>query len=253
MKRYILHVEYDGTRYAGYQLQPDVITIQGELETALEAIYHAPVRIHASGRTDTGVHAHYQIIHFDPPCELKNLNLKAALNTLLTGDIRVINTAIQDETFHARYSARERRYRYIVSTRETALDRFRVWRFFHSLDFLAMQECASILLGEHDFTSFCSAQAEVNHKRCTILRSAWEQDETRLIYYINGNRFLHSMVRSLVGTMVEVGKGRITPDEFASMLELRDRSAGAVTAPPQGLSLIYVRYEHPIPWTKEIL
>jgi len=248
MKRRILQVEYDGTNYAGYQLQPDQPSIQAEIEKALKRLYNNDIRVHASGRTDAGVHACYQIIHFNEPLELKNLNLKAALSTLLPKDIRVIDTATGDEDFHARFSARERQYRYVISTQTTALDRDRAWQVYRDLDLEIMKKCAELFIGEHDFTSFCSAQAEVDHKRCIITHSVWEQDGDRLIYRIHGNRFLHSMVRSLVGTMVEAGKARFTVDEVKHMLDSKDRTAGAVTAPPQGLTLVFVKYENKINW-----
>jgi tRNA pseudouridine38-40 synthase len=248
MKRFILHIEYDGTDYAGYQLQPDQPSIQSEIEAALKKLYKQDIRIHASGRTDAGVHALSQIVHFDPPLELTNLNLKAALNTLLPKDIRVMDTAVGDKDFHARFSARERQYRYVVSTRTTALDRYRVWQVYHNLDIDVMKKCAALFIGEHDFTAFCSTQAEVDHKRCIISTSEWEQDGNRLIYRIHGNRFLHSMVRSLVGTMVEAGKGRYSVDNVRQMLESKNRNTGAVTAPPQGLTLMNVKYETKINW-----
>jgi tRNA pseudouridine38-40 synthase len=248
MIRTILQIEYDGTAYAGYQLQPDNPTIQGEIEKALLRLYKEAIRVHASGRTDAGVHAIYQIVHFTPPKELKNLNLKAALNTLLPKDIRVIQTASGNEIFHARFDARERQYRYIIKTKNTALDRNRVWQIYQDLNFESMSICASMFVGEHDFTSFCSAQAEVDHKRCIITKSYWEKDGHKLIYHIHGNRFLHSMVRSLVGSMVEVGKGRLSVDDLKNIFESEDRSSGAVTAPPQGLTLMYVKYKEEIKW-----
>jgi tRNA pseudouridine38-40 synthase len=248
MLRSVLHIEYDGTTYAGYQLQPDQRTIQGELELALHKLYKQDIRVHGSGRTDAGVHAKHQIVHFDPPILLKNLNLKAALNTLLPKDIRVIQTAKADEVFHSRFSAKERQYRFIVSTQCTALDRYRVWQIYQDLDFRSMQESAAIFIGEHDFTSFCSAQAEVDHKRCIITRSEWIKENDQYVYYIYGNRFLHSMVRSLVGTMVEVGKGKISINELFALLEKQERNGEALTAPPQGLTLMNVIYEQEPIW-----
>jgi len=251
MKRLILQLEYDGTAYAGYQLQPDQPSIQGKLEEALYKLYKKPLRVHASGRTDAGVHARCQVVHFDPPRELKNLNLKAALNTLLPKDIRVIDTAVTDQDFHARFSARERQYEYIVSGAITALDRFRVWQVFQELNLDIMKKCADLFYGEHDFTSFCSSQAEVDHKRCIVTRSDWEKKGDQYIFRIHGNRFLHSMVRSLVGTMVEAGKGRFSVEDVKRILESRDRHAGALTAPPQGLTLMHVLYENKIDWKGE--
>ncbi len=251
MKRAILHIEYDGTAYAGYQLQPYQRTIQGELENALNKLFKTPVRVHGSGRTDTGVHALYQIVHFDQPKELKNLNLKAALNTSLPKDIRVIRTAYSDDGFHARFSAKERQYRYIISLQITALDRDRVWQIYQDLDVDLMKKAAGIFIGEHDFTAFCSAQAEVDHKRCIISRSSWEFFDERLVYHIHGNRFLYSMVRSLVGTMVELGKGKLSLEELKSLLNDKQRKGLALTAPPQGLTLIKVNYDYPINWKRE--
>ena len=250
MLRFVLHIEYDGTAYAGYQLQPDQKTIQGELESALYKLYKQAIRVHGSGRTDAGVHAIHQIVHFDPPAELKNLNIKAALNTLLPKDIRVLHSAQSNEHFHSRFSAKERQYRYIVSQQCTALDRHRVWQIYQELDFKTMQEAADIFVGEHDFTSFCSSQAEVDHKRCIITRSEWIKEKERYVYWIHGNRFLHSMVRSLVGTMVEVGKGKISINDLCTLLQKQERKGEALTAPPQGLTLMNVIYEQELVWEK---
>lgn len=251
MKRIILQVEYDGTEYAGFQLQPDRPSIQGCLEEAIAKLYKIPVRIHASGRTDAGVHARYQIIHFNQPKELKNLNLIAALNSLLPKDIRIINYAYSDENFHARFDAKKRKYEYSILQGNTALDRYRVWQIYQKLNVKEMKRSAEIFLGEHDFTAFCSAQAEVEHKRCIIYRSEWLEYGDRLIYHIHGNRFLHSMVRSLVGTMVQVGKGKISNEGIKSILENKLRNGDALTAPPQGLVLAEVVYDQSINWEKE--
>lgn len=253
MKRIVLLMEYDGSAYAGFQLQPDMPSIQGELEKALETIFRTAVRVIPSGRTDAGVHARYQVVHFDPPVELRKFNPKAALNSLLPPDIRIRNFCYREPDFHARYSAKERRYRYLIRLEESALDRERVWQLFRPLDFVTLQACAALLPGEHDFTSFCSARAEVEHKRCIIYHSQWQQETGRLIYDIHGNRFLHSMVRSLVGTMVKAAGGCIGSGDFQRILEAKDRLAGAVSAPPQGLYLMYVAYDPPLKWGKESL
>ncbi|MDD3095990.1 MAG: tRNA pseudouridine(38-40) synthase TruA [Candidatus Neomarinimicrobiota bacterium] len=252
MNRIVLLIEYDGTAYAGFQLQPDMPSIQGELENVLARIYQTPVRIIPSGRTDTGVHALYQVVHFDPPRELQRFNPKAALNSLLPSDIRIRSYCCRDGNFHARYSAKERRYRYVIRQNETALERDRAWQCFLPLDLETLQTCAAFLTGEHDFTSFCSAQAETEHKRCIIFHSEWKRENDRLVYDIYGNRFLHSMVRSLVGTMVEAARGRISSGEFLRILQARDRISGAVSAPPQGLYLMYVAYDPPLDWEKEL-
>ena len=248
MKRTILQIEYDGTAYSGYQLQPKHSSIQGCIEDALKKLYNENIRVHASGRTDAGVHAKYQIIHFDPPRELQNLNLKAALNTLLPKDIRVIRCAYSDKDFHARFDAKERRYEYSILQGCTALDRNRVWQIYQNLDFDEMKRSAKIFEGEHDFTAFCSTQAEVDHKRCIIYKSEWTQSANKLTYHIHGNRFLHSMVRSLVGTMIEVGKARLSFKDIESILHKKLRNGDAVTAPPQGLILAKVLYDKNIHW-----
>jgi tRNA pseudouridine38-40 synthase len=248
MTRFVLLLEYDGTAYAGFQLQSDARTVQGEVEKVLQSMYRETVRVIPSGRTDAGVHARYQVLHFDAPKVLHNLNLKAAMNAGLPPDIRVLNYSVQNALFHARYSAKRRCYRYLISKKETALERDRVWQIFQPLNAEAMRECAGMLKGEHDFTAFCSAQAEVKHKRCIIDHAEWTREEDLLHFDICGNRFLHSMVRSLVGTMVEVGKGRLNPQQFRDILESRNRLAGALTAPPQGLYLMQVAYEPDLIW-----
>lgn len=251
MTRFVLLMEYDGTAYAGFQLQPDAPSIQGALEEVLHAMYGQAVRVIPSGRTDAGVHARCQVVHFDAPKALRNLNLKAALNSSLPADIRILDYCTQGPEFHARYSALERRYRYLITEHETALERERMWQVFQPLDLTLMQSCADMLPGEHDFTSFCSSQAEVNHKRCIIFRADWSRHAGMLQFDIHGNRFLHSMVRSLVGTMAEVGRGRLSPGDFRSILEAKDRHAGAVTAPARGLYLMRVVYKEKLPWEKE--
>lgn len=248
MKRFVMQIEYDGSNYAGFQLQPSDPTVQGALEQALEHIYHCPVRIFGSGRTDAGVHAHYQIVHFDPPRDLAKFNLKAALNSLLRPDIRVIHYALAEKDFHARFSAKERVYKYRIHTCDTAINRLYSWQIRQSLALKDLQTCADFLHGDHDFTSFCSAKAVVSHKRCIITHCSWEKLDQELIFNISANRFLHSMVRSLVGTMVNVGKGYLSPEDFNNIFKAENRLAGALTAPPQGLSLMHVNYEQPIAW-----
>lgn len=248
MPRMMAWIEYDGTRYAGFQLQLEDLTIQYEVEAALEKLYCEPVRITGSGRTDAGVHAEYQIIHFDVQKIIPARNVGLALNRYLPRDIRVKAVSTSDDSFHARYSAIQRHYRYQIQHGAAALNRHQVWQYYKKLNLGILNECAEMILGEHDFTSFCQIHAEVKHKFCTVSRSEWIFEKSHLTYRISANRFLHSMVRSLVGTMMEAGKGRFTVKDFRHILESRDRSSGAVTAPPEGLILENVEYQSLIRW-----
>ena len=230
-----LLLEYDGTPYVGWQRQPNGLSVQEELERALAQILREPVGTVAAGRTDAGVHARGQVVSFRCAGDPDPVSLRRSLNGVLPGSIAVREAARAEDDFHARYSAVGRRYRYTIHRGPTALDRATCWQVFASLDVGVMEACASELPGEHDFTSFCKADADVNHHRCTVLEAGWTESGPRLVFDIEANRFLYGMVRALVGTMVDAGRGRIGPEDFRRVLAARDRSAA-------GLVLEAIRY-----------
>ncbi len=246
--RIALRLEYDGSRYRGFQFQPNEKTVQTEIEKALEKLYRQFCRVIPSGRTDSGVHARDQICHFDAPRAYPEINVIKALNSILPEDIRVLAAATVSNEFHARYDAVRRDYRYTLRFHPSALERGRSWYLpgFHELS--SLDDMASCLQGEMDFTSFCSTQAEVNHKFCRVMESEWIRSEEHLIYRISANRFLHSMVRSLVGTMVMMARKTDGSAQFSNVLKACTRGPEIYTAPPQGLCLEKVYYPNSINW-----
>jgi len=248
MKRIAFRLEYDGTRYCGFQLQNDQPTIQLMTEKALYFLYSENIRVIASGRTDSGVHARGQIVHADVPKSIPAENVAKALNSHLPRDVRVTALAYVNVDFHARFQAVSRLYRYTIYRGISALDKLFVWQIYQKMNIDVMKTCASFLTGEHDFTSFCLSQTETENKICHVFRAEWIEDGLKLYFLIEADRFLHSMVRALVGTMVDAGKGRYTSEEFFEILKKCQHGSGAFTAPPQGLVLEEVKYNPQIIW-----
>ncbi len=247
-KRYAFRLEYEGSDYCGFQLQPDQPTIQEKVEKALLTLFQKEIRITGSGRTDSGVHAFGQIFHADLPDRIPYERLGKALNSHLPVDIRITGAGQVDKTFHARFDAVSRKYHYTIFRGITVLNRRFAWQVYPSLNVSDMRECLSLIEGEHDFTSFCLSQTETENMICTIQTAAFLEEGPKLIFTIQADRFLHSMVRSLVGTLVDVGKGRYTKEDFEKILRRCEHGAGAVTAPARGLVLEEVIYNPQITW-----
>lgn len=241
-----LKVEYDGTDFAGFQAQGEGLrTVQGELERALERIVHHPVRVHGAGRTDAGVHALGQVVHADVLWRAPVDRVPVALNSRLGSDLVVTAAQAAPEGFHARYSATGRTYRYTVLNRKAPsalLGRF-VWHRAAPLDTEAMRAAAERLIGRRDFAAFgrpdAPGKATVRELRRCDIRS-WRGC---VLVTVEGNAFLRHMVRAIVGTLVEVGQGRLAPETVATILESGDSGLCPPIAPPQGLCLVQVRYD----------
>jgi len=245
MPRYRLTVEYDGGAYNGFQVQDGQPTVQGALERAIHAFSGETVRIAAAGRTDTGVHATGQVVSFDLARDWPAATVMNALNAHLVEDaIAVIDAVEADPAFHARFSATGRAYLYRVLNRPArpALDRGRVWHVKGELDVAAMAVAAQALVGEHDFTTFrhvaCQAASPV--KTLDVATVARAGNEVHLVF--EARSFLHRQVRSMTGSLVQVGLGRWSPDDLAAALAARDRKACGPVAPSDGLYLTGVRY-----------
>ena len=237
-----LILEYDGSEYFGWQIQIGQITVQEKLEQALGIFFKQPIRVVAAGRTDTGVHARNQVVHFDAP-DVNVYRLKRALNGLLPDDIVVKQASVVDENFHARFSARARSYSYTIATNYTAINRKFVWTLFYPLNLTLLQRGAERIAGFSDFQAFCKVKSEVRHYRCTVYESRWQAEAERLIFRITADRFLHGMVRALVGTLVELGRGKITLADLDQIYQKRDRTLVPLTAPASGLVLENVFYD----------
>jgi tRNA pseudouridine38-40 synthase len=248
-RNFKITLAYDGHDFAGWQVQPQRTTIQGVLAAAIERVTGEKVLPQGSGRTDAGVHALAQVSSFVLNCPIPVTNLRMALNDKLPESVRVLEAAEAPADFHARKSAKAKTYRYRIYRDETCppfLARY-VYHHPYPLKEDVMIEAAGLVIGEHDFTSFAAvdpeknSEGEPNNVR-TIFCSQFHRDGSELIYTVRGNGFLHHMVRNLVGTFLMVGKGSLRVSDVRRILELRDRSAAAATAPASGLFLVSVEY-----------
>ncbi len=241
-----LILEYDGTRYAGWQVQPNGPSIQAEVERALAALHKEPVRVTASGRTDAGVHARGQVASFAVARPLPLRAYVKGMNALLPPDVAVRDAALMPEGFDARRSARGKRYRYRIENGPTRapLTRLQAWQVFRPLDVEAMRAAARPLLGRHDFGAFRASDCEAAHAVRELRRLDVLGERGGTIEVVaEATAFLKHMVRNLVGTLVECGLGRRDPGSIAALLASRDRTRAGATAPPQGLCLEEVFYE----------
>ena len=243
MTRFRLLIEYDGTAYFGWQIQDNQPTIQGEIERAMAVILRKTVRITGAGRTDSGVHARGQIAHFDDDSILDAGRFLKSLNGILNKDIRIKRIESVSNDFHARYSAVKREYCYFIAIRPQALHRNFVWQLAYTLNIDDMNQAAKLIEGRHNFESFCRTKSDVKHHDCHVEFSNWSQRGEYLIYTIRADRFLHGMVRTLVGMFVDIGRYRLKTSDISSILETKNRKAAGQAAPPQGLILEKVYYK----------
>ena len=249
MRNLKLILSYDGTEFAGWQVQPDAQTVQGILSSAIARITGQAVLPQGSGRTDAGVHALAQVATFATESSVPTANFVKALNDILPASVRILQVEEAAADFHARKSALGKSYRYRIYRAAICppfLSRY-VWHYPYPLEEQAMMRAASLLEGEHDFTSFAAVDPErgenapaSNVRR--IFSSTWERQEDELVYMVSGSGFLHHMVRNLVGTFILVGKGTLSPGDLTRILRARNRSAAGATAPASGLYLVKVEY-----------
>ncbi|MFN0158171.1 MAG: tRNA pseudouridine(38-40) synthase TruA [Bacteroidota bacterium] len=235
-------IEYDGTDFVGWQSQLNGRSVQDEISNKLRQLLQHDINLVGAGRTDSGVHARGQVAHCHSDTAMTTTRLVRALNGLLPFDVRILSVADADEGFNARHSAIERCYRYSITTSPIAIGRQYQWFVPYKLATDAMNIVASHVVGEHDFASFCKSSADVEHHRCVVRHSAWSVSGSQYVYEVRANRFLHGMVRALVGTMVDVGRGFIEKSDFEAILSSRDRSKAGMAAPPHGLVLEEVLY-----------
>jgi len=239
-------ISYDGSGFSGFQIQPRKRTVHGELERALKKMHKGePIRIQASGRTDTGVHAVEQVIHFTSPFQLPEGNWKKALNTLLPNDLYIHRVEKVAMSFHARYDALAKEYRYFVLNKKE-VDVFQqnyVYQFPYTLDIERIQKACSHFEGTHDFTTFSSAKSTIKGKKIRTLHKVQCIEEgEHIVFIFHGDGFLYHMVRIITGVLLDIGQGRLDPDVIPLLFEKRDRQKVGATIPSQGLYLWKVLY-----------
>lgn len=250
MRNFKLVMSYDGSDFCGWQVQPDAVTIQGTLATAIGRLTAENVLPQGSGRTDAGVHALGQVVTFSLASPIPAQNLVVALNDILPPSIRVLEASEVPAAFHARKSARVKTYHYRIFRRDICppfLARY-TWHYPYPLDEEAMDGAAKYVVGEHDFTSFAAVDPERGLEEAkasnirTIFSSGWQRCGDEFLYTVSGSGFLHHMVRNLVGTFILVGKRTLTPECMRRILEAKERAAAGATAPASGLYLVSVEY-----------
>lgn len=245
MPRYKITIEYDGTKLAGWQYQRNGLSVQQCLEEAVEKFSKEKVKVHGSGRTDAGVHALAQIAHFDLDKDFcEHVILRAINHFLKPNKVMLTACEIVDDQFHARFSAKRRNYQYLILNRRypSVLDMNRVWHVKDDLDLTKMQEAATLLIGQHDFSSFRAVQCQALSPIRTIEEINIQKTGEKIIFNLRAPSFLHHMVRNIVGTLVLVGKGKWEVEDVAKALAAKDRKASGPTAPACGLYFAKVEY-----------
>ena len=243
MCRYFIYLSYDGTNYHGWQIQPNGISVQEVLMKALSTFLRKPIEVVGAGRTDAGVHARLMVAHFDFDAELDCAMVVDKLNRLLPPDVAVYRVRRVKPEAHARFDATYRTYKYYITTRKDPFSRAFSWRIFQTLDFEKMNEAAQALFDYIDFTSFSKLHTDVKTNNCKMMYVRWEQiGEHDWVFTIQADRFLRNMVRAVVGTLVEVGKGKLTVEGFRKVIEEKNRCSAGTSVPGNALFLVDVGY-----------
>lgn len=243
MHRYFIRLSYDGGSYHGWQIQPNGNSVQEEIQKALSTLLRSDIEIVGAGRTDAGVHARDMAAHFDVPNELDGALLAYRLNKILPRDISIQSVDEVQQDLHARFSAVSRTYHYYIHTRKDPFLRDRSCELHYNLDFRLMNEAASHLLEKDDFKAFCKSHTDVKTTLCKVTTAEWTQlSGHSWCFEITANRFLRNMVRAVVGTLVEVGRGRISVEEFDAIVEGKERTQAGASMPAHALFLEKVQY-----------
>lgn len=244
--RYFIELSYDGAAYYGWQRQPDAPSVQQTLERALSTLLRMPTEVVGAGRTDTGVNASYYVAHFDTQEPVKDCaQLVYKLNLILPKDIAIKAVKVVKAEAHARFDAKEREYTYFISQRKNPFRRFSSWQYYVQLDMEKMNEAAEVLLRYDDFTSFAKLNSNNKTNICRVMKAEWrraEEDSDVMIFTIRADRFLRNMIRAIVGTLVDVGRGRYSVEDFERIVASKDLSLSSAGAPAEGLFLSDVVY-----------
>ena len=242
--RYFVELQYDGAAYCGWQRQPDAETVQGVIEQRLSMLRRVPTEIVGAGRTDTGVNASFYVAHFDSDEAVDCVQLAYKLNKVLPDDIAILRIYEVEGDKHARFDAKQREYTYFLTPHKSPFRRFSAWYFAVDLDVDRMNQAATALLRYDDFTSFAKLNSNNKTNICHISHAQWVVESDGVLRFtIRADRFLRNMVRAIVGTLVDVGRGRYTVEQFEDIIRSKDLSRSSAGAPACGLFLSDVRYE----------
>ena len=239
--RYFIDISYDGSNYHGWQIQPNADTVQHQINLAFSTILNEEINVLGAGRTDTGVHAKKMIAHFDTNQTIDFEKFKYRINGFLKNDISLNDIYKVKEDAHARFSAISRTYEYRVSRTKNPFS-VNSYLLLRDLDFQSMKKACKFLHGSHDYTSFAKLHSENYTNNCEVYIANWKEDENSLIFTIKANRFLRNMVRAIVGTLIEIGEGKISFSDIETILMSKDRANAGYSVPANGLSLIDIEY-----------
>jgi tRNA pseudouridine38-40 synthase len=244
LPRYFISLSYDGTAYHGWQIQPNARSVQQEIESALSKLHgNQTIEVVGCGRTDAGVHAHHYFLHTDLPHTWDPQQLVFKLNRMTAPDVAFKQAWEVDPNLHARFDANKRTYRYFIHQNKNPFARHESWYLESPLDLEQMNLAAQYLLGKQDFSSFAKAHTDVKTNICEVYSAKWHNNDGGIFFEITANRFLRNMVRAIVGTLVEVGLGKIKASELPGIIAAQDRSEAFVSVPAQGLFLWEITYE----------
>lgn len=240
--RYFIHLAYNGTRFCGWQVQPHSPSVQETISSVLSKLLGEQIDITGAGRTDSGVHASCYYAHFDTEKEVSLQDLKYKMNRMLPNDIVVFDVFPVKDDLHARFSATSRTYTYTITTVKNPFAIETEYYFPIKLNVDEMNKAAKLLIGTQDFTSFSKLHTDVNNNICTVTQAKWETVGDKITFTISANRFLRNMVRSIVGTLIEVGKNQITIDDFVKIIDSKNRQNAGQSIPACGLALCDIEY-----------
>ncbi|MDR0864126.1 MAG: tRNA pseudouridine(38-40) synthase TruA [Candidatus Symbiothrix sp.] len=247
MKRYFIYLAYNGKNYCGWQRQPNGMTVQAQIEQALSALLRTPVELTGAGRTDSKVHATRMAAHFDSEAnDLDASQLTGRLNRILPQDICIHKIVPVKANAHARFDALSRTYKYFITDKKEPFRHDRLYRVTAPLDYDRMNEAARILLEYKDFSSFSKLHTDVKTNNCVVMKAGWTTEKEVHVFTIQANRFLRNMVRAIVGTLLEVGKGKLSLEGFREVIESKDRAKAGTSVPGNALFLVNIEYPETI-------
>ncbi|MES2747422.1 MAG: tRNA pseudouridine(38-40) synthase TruA [Bacteroidota bacterium] len=242
--RYFLELAYNGSKYHGWQYQPNASSVQETLNKALSTILKSTIDSVGAGRTDTGVHAKQMFAHFDFDSEINETQLVHKLNSFLPKDIAVFNIHLVHDDAHARFDATKRTYEYHIHQQKDVFENENSWYYQNELHIEKMNQACTILFENTDFECFSKVNTDVNTFNCKIYEAHWKQDNDRLVFTISADRFLRNMVRAIVGTMVNIGLEKVSLDDFTKIIESKDRNQAGFSVPAHGLYLTKIEYDY---------